>query len=179
MKILYKISDYIDSMVKWIIILIMILIPSAMSFQVVIRYVFNYPLSWVEELVRAGFVWLVFMTTIAALKRGEIVAMDFFLLRLPRKLILICRILICVLILAFLAIVCYSGVDMTWFTIKRGTLTSALQMPQWIIYFALPMGCILMGFQIFLDMLCLFFGGAGSAESRERLGDRLSAGGTR
>ena len=44
MKILEDINDVIDGIIKWIIIISMIVIPAVMTFQVIIRYVFNYPL---------------------------------------------------------------------------------------------------------------------------------------
>ena len=86
MKILEDINDRIDGIVKWIIIIAMIIIPGVMTLQVIIRYVFNYPLSWAEESVRYTFIWLVFMSACAALRRGELIATDFLITRLPPRL---------------------------------------------------------------------------------------------
>lgn len=157
MKILDAISAGIDFAVRYLIIVLMILIPCVMVLQVGIRYIFNYPLPWPEELTRIAFVWLVFMTACAALKRGEIVSMRYIMDRLNYKLAFVLNILANILVLIFLAVAAYSGADMTLFVFHRGTPTPALEMPIWISYIALPIGCVLMGFQTIYCMLNSIF----------------------
>lgn len=157
MHYLDVINDFIDGVVKWIIIVLMLFIPAVMVLQVIIRYIFNYPLPWPEEAVRFAFVWLVFMTACAALRRGEVVALDYILVRLNRKVALCLTVLGSVLMMAFLMVAFYSGVDMTWFVYKKGTPSPALAFPTWIVYISLPIGCCLMGYQILVDLLHLLF----------------------
>ncbi len=149
------INDFIDHVVKWIIIVLMLFIPAVMVLQVIIRYVFNYPLPWPEEATRFALIWLVFMTACAALRRGEVVALDYFRVRLSEKVARYLTIMGSVLMISFLMVVFYSGVDMTWFTFKRGTPSSAMELPWWIVYISVPIGCCLMSFQILADLLHL------------------------
>ena len=151
------VNDFIDAVVKWIIIVLMLFIPAVMVLQVVIRYVFNYPLPWPEEATRFALVWLVFMTACAALRRGEVVALDYVLVRLNRKVALGFTVMGSVLMIAFLMVAIYSGVDMTWFMFKKGTPSPAMAFPTWIVYISLPIGCCLMAYQIFVDLLHLLF----------------------
>jgi TRAP-type C4-dicarboxylate transport system permease small subunit len=153
MRILEDINDRIDRIVKWIIIVAMIIIPGVMTLQVVIRYVFNYPLSWAEESVRYTFIWLVFMSACAALRRGELIATDFVITRLPPRLAYGLTLISRVSILLFLAVAAFSGYDMTTFVLKRGTLSAVMQVPIWIVYGAMPVGCTLMGYQIVLNLI--------------------------
>jgi C4-dicarboxylate transporter DctQ subunit len=153
MKILEDINDGIDRIIKWIIIVAMVIIPGVMTFQVIIRYVFNYPLAWAEEAVRYTFIWLVFMSACAALRRGELIATDFVITRLPSRLahgfIFVSR--TCTLV--FLGVAAFSGYDMTTFVLKRGTLSAVMQVPIWIVYSAMPLGCTLMGYQTILNLI--------------------------
>jgi C4-dicarboxylate transporter DctQ subunit len=153
MKILEDINDVIDSIMKWIIIIAMIVIPAVMTFQVIIRYVFNYPLSWAEESVRYTFIWLVFMSACAALRRGELIATDFLITRLPPRLAYVLTFVSRVCTLVFLGVAAFSGYDMTTFVLKRGTLSAVMQVPIWIVYSAMPLGCTLMGYQIILNLI--------------------------
>ena len=157
MRYLDAINDFIDAVVRWIIIVLMLFIPAVMLLQVIVRYLFNYPLPWPEELTRFAFVWLVFMTACAALRRGEVVALDYFLVRMNKKVAFGFTILGSLLMIGFLAVAIYSGVDMTWWTFKRGTPSPALAMPWWIVYISLPIGCSLMAYQVFVDLLHRLF----------------------
>ncbi|MCC6192875.1 MAG: TRAP transporter small permease [Burkholderiales bacterium] len=52
--------------------------------QVVLRYVFNNPLTWSEELARYLFIWCAFLGWLVATRRGSHLAMTFVVERLPR-----------------------------------------------------------------------------------------------
>ncbi|MBW2209002.1 MAG: TRAP transporter small permease subunit, partial [Deltaproteobacteria bacterium] len=79
------------------------------------------------------------------------------LVRLNKKVALCFTVLGSLLMIAFLMVALYSGVDMTWFMYKKGTPSPALAFPTWIVYISLPIGCCLMSFQILVDMLHLLF----------------------
>jgi len=153
MKILEDINDRIDFLVKWVIILVMLMMPGVMVFQVIVRYIFNYPVAWAEEAVRYSFIWLVFMSACAALRRGELVATDLIIKRLNPKIAFFLTLIGRGCILVFLFTAAYSGVDMTTFVFKRGTLSAILQVPVWMVYCSLPIGCALMGYQIIIGLL--------------------------
>jgi TRAP-type C4-dicarboxylate transport system permease small subunit len=53
--------------------------------QVVLRYAFNAPLTWSEELARYLFIWCAFLGWIVASRRGSHLAMTFAAERLPRR----------------------------------------------------------------------------------------------
>ena len=155
---LEDVNDHIDCLVKWIIIATMVIIPVVMTLQVTIRYCFNYPLAWPEEGVRFSFVWLVFMSACAALRRGELVALDFVIQRLPPSLASVLMVVGRICILVFLAFTIYSGSDMTAHVLGRGTYSPVLPIPLWIIYISLPIGCLFMGFQVCLHLVHQFRG---------------------
>lgn len=53
--------------------------------QVVSRYLFNYPLVWVEELATYSFIWGTFVGASVGLKYGRHVRIETFVGRLPRR----------------------------------------------------------------------------------------------
>jgi len=155
---LEDVNDHIDYLVKWIIIVTMVIIPVVMTLQVVMRYFFNYPLPWPEEGVRFSFVWLVFMSACAALRRGELVALDFVIQRVNPSLAFALMVVGRICTLIFLAFAIYSGSDMTAHVLGRGTNSPVLQIPVWIVYISLPIGCLFMGFQVCLHLAHQFRG---------------------
>jgi C4-dicarboxylate transporter DctQ subunit len=148
MKILDRINDYIDVLVKWILIILMLVIPAVMMLQVVVRYVFNYPLSWPEEFARICFIWVVFMSACAALRRGEVVALDFLISRFNHSVAFVLKMVGRIGVLVFLSFATYSSYDMMAFVFKRGSYTAAMEFPLWIVYLALPLGCVFMFYQL-------------------------------
>ena len=53
--------------------------------QVILRYAFNSPLTWSEELARYLFIWCAFLGWIIASRRGSHLAMTFVAERLPLR----------------------------------------------------------------------------------------------
>jgi len=53
--------------------------------QVILRYVFNSPLTWSEELARYLFIWCAFLGWIIASRKGSHLAMTFVAERLPPR----------------------------------------------------------------------------------------------
>jgi TRAP-type C4-dicarboxylate transport system permease small subunit len=53
--------------------------------NVILRYFFNFILSWVEEAVLIAFLWSVFLGTLTAFRLDRHVAIDVVIMRLPRR----------------------------------------------------------------------------------------------
>ena len=54
-----------------------------MCTQVVLRYVFNEPLPWAEELSRYFFIWIVYLGAAIASRRAAHLEVDYFVRHLP------------------------------------------------------------------------------------------------
>ncbi len=153
MDLLDRINLVIDAVVKWILMVLMSFIPGIMIFQVVVRYVFNSPLTWSEEAVRYAFVWLVFMSACAALMRGEVVSLDYVLNLLGKKIAFVLVLIGRICMLLFLAVAIYSGYDVAAWYLKRHTLSAVMQIPMWTVYASVPIGCAFMFFQTTVRLL--------------------------
>ncbi|WP_422444818.1 TRAP transporter small permease [Thermoanaerobacterium sp. DL9XJH110] len=111
---------------------------------VLMRYFFNRPFVWEEEVQLWCFVWLVFFGTSAAFRSGSHVAIEFVVDRLPpylKKIIEVLGYFVVMFVLIYLMIHGAKLAEQLFYT-KR--TTNVLDIPYSIIYAALPIGCVLM-----------------------------------
>ncbi len=122
-----------------------------MIIQIILRYFFQYPLFWAEEVNRLLFVWLTYLGTGLALKRGMHMAIDIvpnMLMGLPRHVL---NILLLGLIALFSAFTAFYGALMAekaW-----AMRTPALQLPRGLFYLALLFGGLWMIVEVISQLL--------------------------
>lgn len=109
--------------------------------QVVLRYVFDEPLAWSEEVARWGFVWMTFLGAALGVKRDAHVSIDSLVAALPPRGQAALR-------LAgnyVAATVCFVFVIPGWAMVQESMLVStALQWPLTYFFLAMPVGGALM-----------------------------------
>jgi TRAP-type C4-dicarboxylate transport system permease small subunit len=110
------------------------------GYQVLIRFIWNQPSPWTEELIGRLFVWCVMLGVVAAFRQGALVSVDLMLRlssgvfhRLVRRLIL-------VVTLGFLAVLVWYGFDLAW-RIRFQTFATLPLSIAWA-YLALPVGAL-------------------------------------
>ena len=117
--------------------------------QVVLRYVFNSPLIWAEELSRYMFVWIVYLGASIAISRKAHLEVDYFIRYLPEEFYnKYVKLIVSILILCFLTVVMVKGLDLA----NRFLLTPSYTMsflPQGCVYMAVPVG----SFFIFMNLV--------------------------
>lgn len=120
--------------------------------QVVLRYVFNDPLTWSEELARFSFIYLAFVGIGAAYGRRRHMFVDALLIELPPRLKRIVEFTVAGLATAFLVTV----IGITTRTIlelyRMEVTTPALELPMAYIYLAIPLGLSALIAQIWFDL---------------------------
>jgi TRAP-type C4-dicarboxylate transport system permease small subunit len=110
--------------------------------QVVARYVFQYSLSWSEELARFMLMWLSMLSAAYAFKTKSHFALRFVVARFPVSIQKSISIFSHGLVALFLAVLCYYSVQ---FVVGvEGFLAPALQIPMQIPYASSIVGCALM-----------------------------------
>jgi TRAP-type C4-dicarboxylate transport system permease small subunit len=109
-------------------------------YQVLIRFIWNQPSPWTEELIGRLFVWCVMLGVVAAFRQGALVSVD-LMLRLSRgawhRLV---RLMILVVSLAFLGVLAGYGFDLAW-RIRFQTFATLPLSIAWA-YLALPVGAL-------------------------------------
>lgn len=116
--------------------------------QVIARYVLQNSLSWSEEIARYLLVWVVFLSAGYVLGQGSHIFLDVIFNVFPRPLQRIFRKISCLFLLGFSYVITNYG----WDLVQVGTRqkSSAVGLPMWLVYFAIPVGGIL------LILYCLF-----------------------
>jgi TRAP-type C4-dicarboxylate transport system permease small subunit len=107
-------------------------------YQVLIRFVFNQPSPWTEEIIGRLLIWAVALGVVAAFRQGALVSVD-LTLRLSRgawRRAL--RLLILAVTLFFLGMLAYVGFDLAW-RIRFQTFASLPISISWA-YLAFPVG---------------------------------------
>ena len=138
-KRLQKITDTILSFAAFILIAGVVLV---ILLQVFYRFVLKLPLSWSEELSRFLFVWMVYIGTYIALRRGIVLSITMFIDKLPKQIKKWEKIFSNLLMCFYLIIVLVQGINISIINLKQPS--PVLRMPMGYVYFAIPAGAFLM-----------------------------------
>ena len=113
--------------------------------QIVLRYVFNVPLPWVEEMTIFLMIWMAFMGAAIGVRRGAHIAMTILVDRMPPRLARICFHATTIAVIAFAGVVAWEGVQLM---LSVGNQRSAaLALPMTIPYMIVPLGALLVALQ--------------------------------
>jgi len=122
--------------------------------QVVFRYVFNAPISWMDEFAVLVFAWMIFLGTAIAQKKSEHISIDIFTRFLPQRTRAMLTILTNVLILLLLIFLFIEGIRLTVKTV--GLKYPAMEISRGFLYVSIPVMMPLMAFYllriIFIDL---------------------------
>ena len=108
------------------------------AIQVFFRYVIEAPPTWTEELARFLFTWQIFLAAGLAFGRGAHIVVDALLVALPKAGQRLVSILSNTLVLGFLGVLVWQGVNMARLT--SNTVSTAMNLNMGVVYAALPAG---------------------------------------
>ena len=134
-KLFVNVEEYVGTV-------LLIIVGTVTTLQVVCRYLLSSPLSWTDEFCRFTFVWLMFMGASLALKKNEHFALLILTDKLPWPMRKTCRVISALLVVLFTVVLLVLGAGLTWKS--RGVTTPALEIPRAIPYAAIPAGAFLM-----------------------------------
>ena len=131
-----KISHALNHACEMALILVLAVMAIVVFLEVIFRYVLHLPLFWTEEFARYCLVWSSLLGAAVALKRGEHIAVTFFLdlfpERIGRALTFVARISVA----AILAVMIWGGIKLVMITSAQ--ISPALRIPMAVPYLALP-----------------------------------------
>jgi C4-dicarboxylate transporter DctQ subunit len=126
---------------------------SVATLQVILRYIGGTGFFWAEELTVYTIVWTAFLSAGAAVRTGEHLTVEVLHVivggRLAPMLGRICAILG---VLSGVALLVY-GAQFVLVTYEYGQLSSALQLPMWIVYLVLPISGLLVAIRYLQQIL--------------------------
>ena len=163
-----KIAKILDAILKPALVVLMVALVSAVSWQVISRYIFSSPSSWTEEVARFLLIWIGVLGAAYAFRTGVHLGLDV----LPKKLtgaparVLKMFTLLMVLIFAVgvLVIGGFSLVSLTW---ELKQYSAVLGLPIALVYSVIPVAGVL---------ICLYAVAAAMDDEIESLADPAEAG---
>ncbi|MFZ5967433.1 MAG: TRAP transporter small permease [Bacillota bacterium] len=144
MKLEKKTLNYLLNMDMFIAGASLIVLIVVTFFGVLMRYLFNSPFVWQEEVQLWCFVWVVFFGGSAAFRSGSHVAIEVLVERMPPMLKKMVEGLIYIVVMIVLSYFTVHGSRLVEQLSRTGRMTNILDIPYPVIYAAFPIGCILM-----------------------------------
>lgn len=124
-----------------ILVALFVLLVLAIFLQVVMRFIFNNPLSWTEALARLLFVWLTWMGVSIGAREGEHIKITALTEKFPHKLGQAVNILSELIVIAICGVTLRYGVQLCDMLFRLNAEDAALHISQVWGYAAVPVGC--------------------------------------
>lgn len=122
--------------------LMLIVVVGVTLLQIILRYFFNAPLVWSEELAKLLIVWIAFIGAAAVCWDGRHLNVDVFFLMLPQKARNVLRYINAGISIGFLAILGWTSVKLV--ILENMQDLSALPLPAGVVRLAATVGAALM-----------------------------------
>ena len=150
LKILGKLDDYL-------LIIGVIWMGIVLTLQIVMRYAFNNPLAWSEEMARYVFVWICFLGVGYGIKNDLHIKMEIFFNFFPKIVQKVLSILTNIMMIVFLIIIIPPGID---FSVQVNEVaSSAMEIPMSWVYISVPIGLSVGVIRLVIDTIKLFTAG--------------------
>lgn len=143
-----KVNKLLIAVVETICAGFLLVIAGLTIVQVILRYVFSYPLIWSEELSILVFIYLGFIGIGVAYAQGKHLYVDALVVTLPKSIRKVIEGIALGFSSIFLLVVIVQMIKVMVVTSKVGITTPALLLPMPVIYVSLPIGCLLFLIQV-------------------------------
>jgi TRAP-type C4-dicarboxylate transport system permease small subunit len=137
-----KVSDALNRLSEWALVVFLSAMTLVVFLEILFRYVFHLPLFWTEEFARYCLVWASLLGATIAFKRGEHIAVTFFLDRLPPRSRRVLGFAAEVSVAVILVVILWGGIHLI--TVTSRQLSPALRISMAIPYAALPIAAAVM-----------------------------------
>lgn len=143
--------DQCVSICAWLAAYLFVLAGAMLTYEVVARYFFTKPTIWAAELSQMCLIWGTLLAMAKLLEQRQHIQVDAIVRHLPDRLATVLEALVMLIVAFFAGIVCYFGFEIFYDSFERGRTTgSMLNVPIWIVEFAVPFGFALLFVQALL-----------------------------
>ena len=150
-----------DRVLRLVVALLMATMVSVAFLQVVMRFAFNQPLTWSEEVARYAFVWVTFVAAAIGLERGIHIGVDLLIGFFPDVLRRAIELVTSVLVIVTLLVLIYFGFRQA--RVNMIQVSPILGLPMGVPYGAIPVGGVIMLFGTLRRTVAVLRGQAGKA----------------
>lgn len=137
----HPIASAVVAAVEWIVAALFAVLIGLTGMQVFNRFFLNDSVAWAEEASKILLFYIVFLSGSLAVHRGAFSAFDTYK-ALPKRVHVTALVVMNLIILGFLGAALFFGVRMVSLTMTQ--ITPALELPQSVVYGAVPLGMALM-----------------------------------
>lgn len=130
-----------DKAEEYMLIGSLVLTATLVFIQVIMRYVFNASLSWSEELTRYIFIWQIWLGASIGLRDKKHIRVEVIQSVLKPNMALLMDILSNLIWMAACTYFVYNGFQLVFDLIQKNSVSTALRIPLWTVYAALPVSC--------------------------------------
>jgi len=147
----------LDWLLRGLLALLLGVLTVCVFLQVLVRFVFKYPLPWTEEVARIAFVYSIFVGATVAVREKAHINVDFALVLLPPPVARAVRLLGTALVAVFLCYMTWQGIEFVRATGVQ--VTPVMQVPFRYLYLIIPSSGALMLVYLILGALDELRGG--------------------
>lgn len=137
-----RISDVLNRLCEYALVVFLAAMTVVVFLEILFRYVLHFPLFWTAEFARYCLVWSSLIGATIAFKRGEHIAVTFFLNRFPPRTRRVMTMVAEISVAVFLAVILWGGIHLIMVTSRQ--LSPALRISMAIPYSALPIASAVM-----------------------------------
>lgn len=140
---------YLNALEDFLVMFIIAVMGAVLALQVAMRYLFNHPLIWSEEMARYLFVWMTFIGASYGVRHGIHINMALLFDKFPRPLKLVSHLFTNLAAAAVFAALIPAG----WRFVEDQSFiaSSAMQIPMSWVFAAVPVGCVLVTARLLAD----------------------------
>ena len=149
----YGFSEHLTVVLESLALVCMAVMTVLIVAQVILRYVFNAPLTWSEELARIVFIYMTFMGIGAAYGRRRHMFVDAIVILFPIKIQKVIRSLVVWVASIFFLIVMVVTIRMIFDLFRSELNTPALEIPMGLVYLIIPLGLSALIAQMWINLL--------------------------
>jgi TRAP-type C4-dicarboxylate transport system permease small subunit len=152
--LVYKILDKAAAFAeKYVAAGLMILVFLVLMLQIVMRYIFNNPLSWTEELLRFSFVSMIYLSISYAGSQDAHIRIEFHLNKMPEWLRVGFLTLADLLWLSYNVFVIIVGIEVIQSLLKYPYISPVLRVSMAYVYIIIPLGFGLLSFRVLQNLI--------------------------
>jgi TRAP-type C4-dicarboxylate transport system permease small subunit len=137
-----RVVSTINCTIEWLVVGLFSCLVILGGLQVFFRYVVGSSLVWSEELSKIIFFYLIYLGASIAVRSRAFASVDYLYQYFPKRMKRCVDIFVWILIVVFLLVIIVLGAQITLKTVSQ--ITPALEIPQAVVYFAVPFGSLIM-----------------------------------
>ncbi len=145
-----------DNLEEYILVPMLAFSAILLFFQVIMRYIFSNSLSWSEELARFLYIWEVWLGIAYCTKKKSHLRITLVFNLVKENIQFYIQLLVNVLWFGFGIFMIRNGANTMLQIMNHAQRSSAMQIPMWLVYLAIPTGSFLMDIHLIEDTVQMF-----------------------